>query len=167
MKKVPQRLFALLVLMCGALVFSSCAHAQPPAGEHTPTDLPILAQWSGDYPVAQLDQLPEGQTTGQAGYMGTSAQFLRVWSVFKPGEKVPPVDFHANLVIFSRNIDFYNRINIMKVTLNDGVADIIAMETRSARLIEDQVAMAMAVIPRAGLKAIRAGNERLEVASHE
>jgi len=165
--KVSKRLILFLVLMCGTLAFSSSAHAQPPAGEHTPTDLPILVQWSGDYPVAQLDQLPEGQTTSQAGYLGTSAQFLRVWTAFKSGEEVPHVDFHANLVIFSRNIDFYNGINIMKVILNDGVADIIVMGTRSARPIETQVAMAMAVIPRAGIRVIREGSGYIEVASPE
>jgi len=162
-----KRLIACLVLICATLALSSCAHAQPPAGEHLPTDLPILAQWSGNYPVAQLDQLPEGQTTSRAGYLGTPAQYVRVWSAFKPGEEVPQVDFDANLVIFTRNIDFYNRINILKITLSNGMADIIAMETRSALPIEDQVAMAMAVIPRAGLRAILAGNTHIEVASHE
>lgn len=102
-----------------------------------------------------------------AGYLGTPAQYVRVWSAFKPGEEVPQVDFDANLVIFTRNIDFYNRINILKITLSNGMADIIAMETRSALPIEDQVAMAMAVIPRAGLRAILAGNTHIEVASHE
>ena len=43
------------------------------------------------------------------------------------------MNFDANFVIFTRNIDFYNRINILKITLNDGVADIIAMETQDPR----------------------------------
>lgn len=163
-----QRLIASLSLICATLALSSCAQAQhPPAGEHKPTDLPILAQWNGDYPVGQLDQLPEGQTTGQAGYLGSPAQFLRVWSAFKSGEEVPQVDFHANLVIFTRNMVFYNRTRILKVTRNDGVADIIAMETRSAQPIADKVAMAMAVIPRAGLRAIRSGHEQIAVTAHE
>jgi hypothetical protein len=134
-----ERLIACLGLICAILALSWCAQAHPPAGEHTPTDLPILAQWRGDYPMVQLDQLPEGQATGQAGYLGTLAQFLLVWSAFKPAGEVPHVDFHANLVLFTRNIDFYNRTRIMKVTLNHGVADIIAMETRSAQPIEDKV----------------------------
>lgn len=56
--KFTQRLIACLVLMCATLPLSHCAHAQLPAEEHIPTDMPILAQWSGNYPVAQLDQLP-------------------------------------------------------------------------------------------------------------
>ena len=158
-----QRLISCLVLMCVTLTLAQCTHAQIPAEKHTSTDLPILAQWSGNYPVIQLDQLPEGQTTGQAGYLGSPAQFLRVWSIFKPGEAVPQVNFDANLVVFTRNIDFYNRINILKITLNDGVADMIAMETRSARPIEDHVAMAMAAIPRKGIKYILAGRERIPI----
>lgn len=158
-----QRLISCLVLMCATLPFAQCTHAQLPAEEHTPTDLPILSQWSGNYPVTHLDQLPEGQTTGQAGYLGSPAQFLRVWSTFKPGEEVPQINFDANLVIFTRNIDFYNRINILKITLNDGVADIIAMETRSAQPIEDNVALAMATIPRKGIKYILAGQEPIPI----
>ena len=68
-----------------------------------------------------------------------------------------------NLVIFTRNIDFYNRINILTITLNDGVAGIIAMETRSARPIEDHVAMTMAAIPRKGIKFILAGQEPIPI----
>jgi hypothetical protein len=60
-------------------------------------------------------------------------------------------------------VTFYNRTNIVKVTLKDGIAEIIAIETRSALPIEDKVAMAMVVIPRAGVKFIQAGNERIPV----
>ena len=45
----------------------------------------------------------------------------------------------------------------MQITRNDGVADIIAMETRSARPIEDNIAMAMAAIPREGISYVLAG----------
>lgn len=145
------------------LTLAQCTHGQIPEEKHTSTDLPILAQWSGNYPVIYLDQLPEGQTSGQAGYLGSPAQFRRVWSNFKPGEAVPQVNFDANLVVFTRNIAFYNHINILKITLNDGVADIIAMETRSAQPIEDHVAMAMAAIPRKGIKYILAGQERVPI----
>ena len=161
--RFAQRLISCVVLMSAALTLAQCTHAQVPADEHTQTELPILAQWSDNYPVTQLGRLPEGQRTGQAGYLGNPAQFLRVWSAFKPGEEVPRVDFDANLVIFTRNIDFYNRINILKITLNDGVAGIIAMETRSARPIEDHVAMAMAAIPRKGIKFILAGQEPIPI----
>jgi hypothetical protein len=73
------------------------------------------------------------------------------------------VDFGTQIVVFYRNVTFYNRTNIVKVTLKDGIAEIIAIETRSALPIEDKVAMAMVVIPRAGVKFIQAGNERIPV----
>ncbi len=88
--------------------------------------------------------------------------------MFKPGEKVLEVDFSKHVVVFSRNVTFYNRIGIVKALLRDGVAEILVMETRSALPIEARVAMAMAVIPRAGVKFIVAGNERIpvEVSNH-
>ncbi len=39
----------------------------------------------------------------------------------------------------------------------------LAMETMSAMPIEDKVAMALAVIPRAGVRFIASGNERIGV----
>jgi hypothetical protein len=39
------------------------------------------------------------------------------------------------------------------------------METRSALPIEDKVAMAMAVIPRAGVESIQVGNEQIPVSA--
>ena len=120
-----------------------------------PHDLPQTVTWSGDYPVAALAQLPAGQQQSRVGYIGDAATFAAVWRHFMPGEELPAVDFESHLVVFSRNLVFYNRTNIFKVTLTAGVAEILAMETMSAMPIEDRSAMAMAVIPRAGVKAIR------------
>jgi hypothetical protein len=124
-------------------------------------DLTIIDQWSGDFPVADLALLPQRQS--RAGYIGDQKAFATVWQAFRPGETTPAVDFERHLVVFARNVDFYNRTNILKVTLTDGAVEILAMETMSAMPIEDKVAMAMAVIPRNGVKFIRAGDARIPV----
>jgi hypothetical protein len=128
-----------------------------------PRDLVILQSWSGDYPVSQLDRLPDGQRTSGLGYLGDAAKFAALWQAFKPGEKVPEIDFGKYLVLFFRNVQFYNRASIFKVTLKDGIAEIMAMETRSALPIEDKVAMALAVVPRAGVRFIQGGSKRIPV----
>ena len=128
-----------------------------------PVDLPILQKWSGDYPVAELQRLPQGQRKTRVGFFGDGASFADAWPAFKPGEKVPEVNFTENLVIFSRNIVYYNRTSIAKVTLQDGVAEVMAFETMSSAPVEDKAAMAMAVIPREGVKFIQAGEERIPV----
>jgi histidyl-tRNA synthetase len=127
-------------------------------------DLTIIDQWSGDFPVADLALLPQRQS--RAGYIGGQKAFATVWQAFRPGETTPTVDFERHLVVFARNVDFYNRTQIFKVTLSDGAAEILAMETMSAMPIEDKVAMAMAVIPRAGVRFIRAGEEQIPVADN-
>jgi len=129
----------------------------------TPADLSLVEKWSGDYPVSELGRLPEGQQDTAAGYIGNAETFLSVWRIFMPTEILPAIDFSKNIVVFSRNIQFYNRQNILKVTLKDGTAEIIAMETMSAIPIEEKVAMAMAVIPRVGVKAIKAGAAEIKV----
>ena len=62
-------------------------------------------------------------------------------------------------------MEFYNRLSIFKITLKGGVIEIFAMETRSALPIKDKVAMAMAVIPRAGVAYIQAGKQRIPVSA--
>lgn len=134
-----------------------------PAEPAPPADLPVVQAWSGDYPVSQLDRLPEGQRLSRVGYLGDGEAFSAVWMAFRPGEEVPALDFGRNLVVFTRNVQFYNRTRILKVTLKDGVAEILAMETMSALPIEEKVAMALAEIPRAGIRFLQAGSDRIPV----
>lgn len=126
-------------------------------------DLPILQRWTGDYPLVQLDRLPEGQRGSRVGYLGDAAAFTRLWQAFKPDTAVPPLDFGKNLVVFARNVDSYHRTLIAKVTLTGGVAEIVAVGTASTSPIADKVGMALALIPREGLEFIQRGKERVPV----
>ena len=128
-----------------------------------PRDIPLLEKWSGDYPVSELGRLPERQQDMVAGYISDTETFIQVWRAFMPKEILPVVDFSKNIVVFTRNIQFYNRTSILKVTLQNGTAEIIAMETMSAMPIEEKVAMAMAVIPRDGVMSIKTGTEKIQV----
>lgn len=142
-----------LSLVVGLLCLVACTPATVQSRE--PQELLPSAKWSGDYPVAALGQLPAGQQQNRVGYIGDTETFAKVWQSFMPGEALPEVDFKNDLVVFSRNVVYYNRINIFKVTLTSGVAEVLAMETMTAMAVEDKAAMAMAVIPRPGIKAIR------------
>ena len=154
---------AFFAAVCAAVAISSAVHAQPLAADHEPLDLPILHKWSGDFPIAHLDRLPEGQTDTNIGYIGSRLVFVNVWKVFKPEEPVPEMDFSKNLVVYTRNVTFYNRLSIFKITLTGDTVEVMAMETRSALPLEDHAAMAMAAIPRDGIKYIQAGNESIPV----
>jgi hypothetical protein len=154
---------SLLVLTFIVMLAMSCSTPLWP-GEK-PQDLPILQRWSGDYPVAQIDRLPEGQRRSRVGYLGDAETFGRVWRGFKPDTAVPAVDFGKQIVVFVRNLEFYNRTLIAKVVLWHGVAEVVAAETLSARPVEDTAAMALASIPRADIEFIQAGKERIPVQS--
>jgi len=142
-----------LFLLIGLICLVACTPVAVQSSE--PRNLTPSATWSGDYPIAALDQLPPGQQQNRAGYIGDVDTFARIWQNFMPENALPAVDFENNLVVFHRNVVYYNRTNIFKVTLTEGVAEVLAMETMSAMPVEDRAAMAMAVIPRAGVKAIR------------
>ena len=130
-----------------------------PGGSIQPTStLSIVNQWSGDFPVVALNRLPEGQQTSPAGIITSPETFSSVWQAFQPGAPTPEIDFHTNFIVFVRNVAFYNRTRIGSVVLTNDVANIIAMETLSATPIDDTVAMALAEIPRAGVRAVRVGH---------
>lgn len=153
--------FISMVLLWAAFACMMPGFAATPTYAAEPEELPILQKWSGDYPVDHIDRLPRDLQNSRIGYLVDAAVFAAVWQAFKPGEKTPDVDFSRNFIVFSRNVDFYNRLSIFKITLKDGVIEIFSMETRSALPIEDNVAMALAVIPRAGVESIQAGNQRI------
>lgn len=146
-------LLPVLALGCAALSSSG----------GTPKDLPVLQRWTGDYPVAQLDRLPEGQRQSRVGYLGDAAAFMQFWQVFKPETAVPAIDFAKNLVVYARNVDLYQRTLIAKVTLTGGVAEIVDVGAPSESPIEDKVGMALALVPRDGVEFIQRGKARMPV----
>lgn len=158
----PLKLLVFLFACTAILSFTgSCAMTET---ENTGSvEINILETWSGDFPVAELGRLPAGQQNTVTGYIGDMETFIPVWEVFQQGEIVPDVDFSKNIIVFSRNVQFYNRTAIFKVMLQNSTAEILAMETMSALPIEDKVAMAMAIIPRKGVKSIQAGSAKIEV----
>jgi hypothetical protein len=126
-------------------------------------DLPILQRWEGDLQVSRLDHLPQGQRNAAFGYIGDAKSFDFMWRVFRPGEETPLVNFDAHLVLFYRNLRYYNRNSIAKVTVEEGVVEIVVMETMSALPIIDKVGLSLAVIPRSGLRFIEAVERRIPV----
>lgn len=153
----------LILIILGFALFylGGCAATgtqKSPGGRITP-----ISKWSGDYPVTQLFRLPDGQQDLAFGYISDIETFLPIWRIFMPSEILPSVDFTKNFIVFIRDTRFYNQKFILTVILEDTTADILVMETMSTMPVEDRVAMAMAVIPREGIKHIKYGAEIIEV----
>ena len=148
----------LLALVLGLTLLSACAAPAGGSAKTSSQDLPLIESWTGDYPVAALGHLPAGQQQSPVGFIGDAATFAAVWKAYMPAEPTPNVDFGSNLVVFSRNVDFYNRTSIMRVSRDaDGLVEILAMETMSSTPVTDKAAMAMGVIPRAGVTKLKTG----------
>lgn len=163
--KSPAGCLAITVIVCLLLAVplfglpSAAAHppraaAVTPASADRP-DLPILQRWSGDLPLAELHRLPDGQRDVRSGHIDDPATFASLWEVLRPGEALPQIDFVRQIVVFSRNTTFYNRLSIGRVMLDHGVAEPLVMETMSALPLEGRAAMALAVVPRAGVLSIK------------
>ncbi len=148
------RLPGLLALLSTALLSVLPAVPSRAAGD----EAEILQSWHGDFPTAGMDLLPEGQQDLPAGFLEDVESFEAVWKAMNPGQEAPQVDFRANIVLFARNTRFYNRLSIGKVTVTDGVAELLAMETMSALPIEDRAAISLVVVPREGIEGVRSGD---------
>jgi hypothetical protein len=147
-------------------MLASCAderQEEPLNDVGSENEVKILQSWQGDFPVAQLSLLPEKQREQAIGYISDAKTFENIWKVFNPDEDISEIDFSANLVLFARNTQFYNRISIGKVNLANDVAEVLAMETMSAMPIEDNVAFSLAVVPRHGIVAIKIGDGKITV----
>jgi hypothetical protein len=163
-----KRIILLLMVLTLAMLFGcNCsdtgATEKGDQSQASKSEAEILQSWHGDYPVAQLNMLPEEQREQAVGYIGDATTFEGVWKAFKPGEGVPKIDFNVNLVLFTRNTQFYNRTRIGKVNVTNGVAEVLAMETMSAMPIEEKVAMSLAVIPRQGITALQAKDKNIPI----
>ena len=125
------RLAAIFVSLATVMLVSAIGLAAAKE-DAKPQEAPILQQWQGPYPVKQVNLLPAGQQGTPTGFINDAKTFAAVWKAWKGGEKAPAVDFQKNLVVFSRNTQYLNVVNIFKVLLKDGVAEVLAMETMSA-----------------------------------
>ena len=162
----------VLVLVC-IVITAGCAgfENRGKAGAEEPLqqmqslngDAKISQSWQGDYPTAQLNLLPENQREHAVGFIGSTETFKAVWNAFKPEEAVPSIDFNNNFVIFAKNTQFYNRIRIGKVNVTNGVAEVLAMETMSARPIENKVAMSLVVLNRQGITGIQSDDKVIQI----
>lgn len=168
---MKKNVLRMVIVFCSLVLLSSDAFAKGGTKinlrdfqSEKPNHRPILQKWMGDYPVAQLDRLPVGQSQARLGYIGDAETFASVWQVLKPGTALPQVDFNKTLVVFVRNVKIYHPALIEKVTLKDGVAEIVAAEPLTpAEPIEDRVALGLAVISREGLKFIHTDNDLIPV----
>lgn len=122
----------LRILLAPMMLAVMAGCSTVPEANAPPAELSISQSWSGDYPVTELKLLPEGQQQSGAGYLGSAAAFASVWAAFSPGEAVPTVNFSKQVVVFHRNVNFYNRTRIFSITLKEGVAEVLATETMSA-----------------------------------
>jgi hypothetical protein len=163
-----KKAFLLLAVLTLAALAACCRPGNPgtkKAGinQVASFEAVILESWQGDFPIKALGRLPENQSSNPAGYLRDAKTFAAIWEVLKPGEKLPDIEFSSQLVLFVRNTQFYNRVSIGRVSVTDGIAEVLATETMSAMPIENKAAMALAVVPRKGIRAVRSGERIIPI----
>jgi hypothetical protein len=150
----------LALLLSGALAIPAAGVgknepivAQPPA-------LKIVASWSGEASAAELQAMPQWLQRLRAGCIGDEAAFAAFWALFKPGAIPPRVDFGRNLAVFVARDSAYEQLSIVKVTLKEGTAEVVASGYRSAPVREGRLSVAVAIVRRAGITSLKVGGEQ-------
>ena len=154
--------FQLLIAIFVSILLNTCSEKQQLPAD-SPSEITILQQWDGDYPADSLEALPDYGRDLPVGYLTDAAMFARIWKIFKPDVNVPEVDFADNIVVYYRNITYYNRTSIFKLNLQQGILEILARETLSAMPIDDKVAVSLVVIPAKDIHFIKTGEQKIPV----
>ena len=149
----------MALLATGALAMPAEAAGKNEPMVPRPPLIKMAASWSGEAPAAELQALPQWLPRLRAGCIGDEASFAAFWAAFKPGSIAPRVDFDRHLVVFVARDSAYEQLAIVKVSLKDGAAEVVASGYRSAPVREDRLAVAAAVVRRSGIKALRVGGE--------
>jgi hypothetical protein len=151
-----------LTVIILSLILSACGEELPRHDKY-PVPLTIKQKWDGVYPFRDLSHLPDGQQELPVGYINNRQELEKIWRYFKPGQTAPDMDFDHDMIVYSRNVDFFNRISIFKADLQDGTLEILTQETMSSLPVTDSVAISFIVIPADGIKFIKSGERRLVV----
>jgi hypothetical protein len=153
----------MALLATGALAMPAEAAGKNEPMVPRPPLIKMAASWSGEAPAAELQALPQWLPRLRAGCIGDEAAFAAFWAVFKPGSIAPRVDFDRHLVVFVARDSAYEQLAIVKVSLKDGAAEVVASGYRSAPVREDRLAVAAAVVRRAGVKLLKVGGEQAPI----
>lgn len=156
-----------LILLC-ACAFAAEAGAKNPFKSLTVARekeeyLPIQNRWGGYYPISQLGRFDEWHATPRGGCFFAGAMFASFWRVFKEEKTVPSVDFAKNMVVFVGGEGPHQQIVITKISIKEGVAEVGAAMRSSGSTHEDGWALALAVVPRDGVKLVRIGQQQIVV----
>ena len=144
----------------------SSTQAVVPATEGA-TGITPYTKFHGDFVLAQLHALPEKFRESPYGVIHRQEDWRAFWSGFIPysgkGNTLPDIDFSSQVLVFFRNTQFYNRINLGTVNIIEGKAEIVSMETRSASPLVDKASIAMVVLNRADVTHLRVGEQLIEI----
>ena len=127
------------------------------------TMLPVIERWSGQYPVNELYRMPEEQMINGTGFVNNAATWNKIWHGANQSD-APAVDFHSEIVCFAHNVVFLNILHVTAGTVDDdGVVDVLAIQTKTARPIDDFVYWSAGTIPIAGLTHLRVAGDTLDL----
>lgn len=155
-------------ILLSALAFCAEAGARNPVksldfAKEKQKYLSILNRWDGYYPISQLERLEEWHATPRGGCFFEEAVFASFWQVFKEGKKVPSVDFDKNMVVFVGGDGSSPPMIITKISIKDGIAEVLADRCPPGSTHEEGLPMALAEIPRAAVQLIRIGQQQIAV----
>ncbi|MBE0502237.1 MAG: hypothetical protein IBX47_12440 [Desulfuromonadales bacterium] len=159
--KIASRPLFLALLL---IIFAACTGATVNNADVAAIKVPILHALAGDLPVSGLISLPKQQRSKPIGYLASQQQLDEVMRYFQADAALlPAVDFTTQLVLFTRNTVYYNRLSIVSVDLVGETLKVVSVSTLSAMPIQKRIAMSLVVIPRQGAKYLDVAGEKIRI----
>jgi hypothetical protein len=146
---------ALLISVTNAPAVEPQSVTSPAATAMPDTRIEPNQTWSGDLATAQMGTVALGRSAEGFALVTSLTDWQALWALYQPKAAVPSVDFTTHFVVCLRNTEFYNRMRLGMGLVQKGVLEPLAMETMSARPIEDQVAVTFASFPRQGITSVK------------
>jgi hypothetical protein len=137
--------------------------ADAPQDKDKGEPVPIVRTWEGPFLVKELNVFPKEVQNTPVGYIADAKTLAAVWQLFRPDDKAPEVNFREQVIVFARNVKYVNKLQINMVLNKDGVVTLLAKETLTATPVESKIYISFALIPRAGLRALRHGDVNLDL----
>lgn len=154
----------ILILLPLMLLLSACSMLSVDSTTVKDGSVQILGTLNGDLPVSSLRMFPTELQEQPVGYLSNQKQLDAVLqSIQAGGKSLPVVDFSSQIILFTKNTVYYNRLSIGQIVRKGETLTILAMETRSAMPITDKVAISLVIIERDGAEFIDAGKTKVTI----
>ena len=117
--------------------------------------------WTGTFPCNKIYLLKPVSADNRLSILRSDKDWNNVWTVFRPGNPVPVINFEQNVVIAVRNVRYFNQVSWKSASRQNHVLSLQTLQTRTARPIGHEASCLFVVVPSDRITAVRCGHDEV------